>query len=69
MEFIPSAISLFRREKKVFVCREEADRRLAICRGCERFSSGMCAECGCVMTAKVRFHAAKCPLKGKERKW
>jgi len=48
----------------VFVLKEVADRRLSICRGCEKFfaPTTTCTECGCFMIAKVRMSLGNCPL-------
>jgi hypothetical protein len=61
-----------KKERRVFADKEEQERRLGICRSCELFlPNGMCDVCGCFMTAKTKFHAAKCPLeeRGERRKW
>jgi len=41
-----------------------AEHRMSICRACPEFfkASGQCKKCGCFMTAKTKFEAAKCPL-------
>ncbi len=41
-----------------------AEQRLAICKGCPEFLqlTSQCKKCGCVMTAKTRLEAAKCPI-------
>jgi hypothetical protein len=43
---------------------EEAERRFAICQGCEGFlpDAGRCSRCGCVMRVKTTFRTASCPL-------
>tara|TARA_A100001388_G_scaffold2368_1_gene1763 strand:+ start:2657 stop:2902 length:246 start_codon:yes stop_codon:yes gene_type:complete len=39
--------------------------RIDICRDCNRFDPDhtRCRECGCFMPTKVKFSAARCPLK------
>ena len=46
---------------------EVAHTRLELCQVCEHYVSllHLCAECGCVMDAKVKLPNAFCPL----RKW
>lgn len=46
------------------VTADVAAARLALCKGCDRYFALMhlCAECGCVMDAKVRLPNAYCPL-------
>lgn len=43
----------------------ERNRRLDICKACDRFhaSKKRCKECGCFMEAKANFRTAECPLK------
>lgn len=36
--------------------------RLAVCGNCDRFSDGLCDECGCVMDIKTMFPDSECPL-------
>jgi hypothetical protein len=67
-KFCIDALRLFRKDKSVFIAEGEAIRRRAICGACEHFRAGMCDVCGCVMSVKVKFSAAKCPLEDK-RKW
>ena len=49
---------------KGFVLKEVADRRLSICKECDRLfaPTTTCKECGCFMIAKVRMSLGKCPL-------
>lgn len=42
--------------------RDAAAKRHVICIGCDRFKSGMCVECGCLVAAKVRIASEQCPL-------
>lgn len=44
---------------------EEVSRRLEICHGCEFFTQGRCAKCGCFMKFKSRLRSQHCP----EGKW
>lgn len=57
----------------VFISPQDAERRLEACRKCDLLSTktGMCDVCGCIMSVKVKFRAAKCALEdeGKEGKW
>ena len=50
-----------------------AEKRLEACGKCDLFNeeSGMCDICGCIMSVKVKFKAAKCALEdeGKESRW
>lgn len=41
-----------------------AEKRLEICRGCDRFikSTTQCKECGCIMKLKTKLPNAGCPL-------
>ena len=41
---------------------EDAHQRWSECLGCDRFDKGMCGECGCHMSMKVRVAWAKCPI-------
>jgi hypothetical protein len=44
--------------------QEVADRRLDICRSCPELVkiTQQCKKCGCFMTAKTKYEAAKCPI-------
>jgi len=46
---------------------EVAEERLALCKSCEHYLPllHLCAECGCIMNAKVKLPNAHCPL----RRW
>lgn len=48
----------------VRVEKEEADRRLSICRGCPFFrrTDERCSKCGCYMAVKTYLRAEKCPV-------
>lgn len=37
-----------------FVDKEEAKRRLEICRSCAYWTFGICAECGCITFLKTK---------------
>lgn len=41
---------------------QQYEQRLSICHKCDRFSKGICMECGCVMKAKCSLADARCPL-------
>jgi len=45
-----------------FANTDSAYARLAICKGCEHKSMGVCGKCGCLLIAKVRFANAQCPV-------
>jgi len=57
----------------VFISKENAERRLDACRKCDLYNqkTGMCDICGCVMSVKVKFKAARCALEdeGGESRW
>ena len=40
---------------------EEYERRLTVCRGCERLADGMCAVCGCYVELRALKKNAYCP--------
>lgn len=42
--------------------RDVAAKRHRICLTCDRWESGMCVECGCLVAAKVRIASEQCPL-------
>ena len=46
------------------ISKEDADTRLAICKGCEFFNSQQerCGKCGCKMAVKTYLKAEKCPV-------
>jgi hypothetical protein len=46
------------------VGQAEKDRRLDVCRACDRFeaAAGRCRECGCRMNWKARIESLDCPL-------
>jgi hypothetical protein len=37
-------------------------QRLDVCNNCEKFSNGICKECGCIMAIKTKFKVMVCPL-------
>jgi Family of unknown function (DUF6171) len=42
---------------------DEAERRMAVCKECDRYSSlGVCVECGCVLKLKVLVATEECPI-------
>ena len=49
----------------LLVPKEVKKARIDICRDCNRFDPDhtRCRECGCFMPTKVKFSAARCPLK------
>lgn len=48
--------------KKVRVSKDEQQRRLTICQGCDRFVNGKCLDCGCVGRWKSWLATERCPL-------
>ncbi len=52
-------IANFPAEKSV--PREEYERRLAICKECERLANGMCAVCGCYVELRALKKGESCP--------
>jgi hypothetical protein len=44
--------------------KEESEKRLKICLGCDRLfkPTNQCKECGCIMTLKTQLPHASCPL-------
>jgi len=64
---------ILRSRRGVFSSTKMAEARIEACRKCDLFNeeSGMCDVCGCIMTAKVKFKAARCALEdeGKESRW
>jgi hypothetical protein len=47
----------------------EAEKRMAICKACDRLDGNKCLECGCWMPAKTRIEYAKCPLGKWGKEW
>ena len=51
------------------VDEDEYNRRLEICRSCEKFEYGStCTLCGCVMQVRAQLRDSKCPYP-KQSKW
>ena len=48
----------------VKVSQVVAEKRMSICRECDRFIkiTTQCKECGCIMSAKTKLEPSKCPL-------
>lgn len=44
--------------------KEEIDRRISICEGCEHFikMTKQCSKCGCFMKLKTKLTDASCPI-------
>jgi hypothetical protein len=49
----------------IFVSKEDALARKAICETCPAKSGFLCSDCGCIIAAKVRVNTSKCP----QNKW
>lgn len=51
--------------EELIVSKEEKERRLNICKGCEHYTElcgqPRCNECGCMMLIKTELTTAKCP--------
>ena len=45
----------------IFVSKEDALARRAICETCPAKSGILCSDCGCIIAAKVRVNTSKCP--------
>ena len=45
------------------VSAEEYERRLAICKECDRLNSGTCAACGCYVELRAAGTVGHCPYK------
>jgi hypothetical protein len=39
-----------------------AEKRLAICKGCEHWDGNRCRKCGCFTALKVRLKSESCPV-------
>jgi hypothetical protein len=46
----------------IFVSVDKANERAEICRACDKFTSGFCKECACMLKFKVLFANSDCPL-------
>lgn len=55
-------LDLFRHPPKV--SEELASERMSICNSCPELikATSTCTKCGCWMTAKTKYEAAKCPM-------
>ncbi|MGN0294957.1 MAG: DUF6171 family protein [Lachnospiraceae bacterium] len=42
---------------------EEYERRLAVCKGCEKLNEGTCLACGCYVELRAAMKAAHCSYK------
>lgn len=43
------------------VCEEEYERRLSVCKECERLNAGTCAACGCYVELRALSPVSRCP--------
>lgn len=43
------------------VGEEEYERRLSVCKECERLNAGTCAACGCYVELRALSPASRCP--------
>jgi len=50
------------RTGKGLTSNEDAQQRWSECLECDQFDKGMCNQCGCHMSMKVRVAWAKCPV-------
>jgi hypothetical protein len=48
--------------KKVKVSDEEYNRRMEICKGCDKFKKNRCTVCGCVSKWKNKLQTETCPI-------
>lgn len=53
---------LFNKDKHPRTLDEIASDRLAICQECPSLVIGICKECGCLMSQKVKLQLATCPI-------
>lgn len=45
------------------VTNEEYERRLMLCKACERLNAGTCGACGCYVELRAVARAGHCPYK------
>ena len=45
------------------VSSEEYERRLSICKGCEKLNAGTCMSCGCYVELRAFANISHCPNK------
>ena len=46
----------------ILASKEEVQRRLSICDGCEKKNGNTCDECQCFLDMKTKFAIQQCPL-------
>lgn len=46
----------------IFASATKQEQRKEICNSCPSRNSGICLECGCMITIKVLAEVSKCPL-------
>lgn len=45
------------------VSADEYERRLSVCKGCDRLNSGTCSACGCYVELRALGKESRCPYK------
>jgi hypothetical protein len=50
------------KRKKVMTKKDEATKRLDMCRSCKFYNKGICGKCGCVMAVKTKIKESRCPV-------
>lgn len=48
-------------EEDIKTPKEEYDKRLAICKECEKLLSGVCRACGCFVEMRAAVKTRRCP--------
>jgi len=43
--------------------KEENDKRLSICKDCEKLNAGTCLSCGCYVEIRAAIKKSRCPNK------
>ena len=59
---LAGALALFAADGFQRVPRDEYERRLGICDGCDQRKNNSCQKCGCNLTAKAAGRVFQCPL-------
>jgi hypothetical protein len=53
---------LLNKRKYIRTLDEIATDRLSICNDCSSLIAGICKQCGCLMSQKVKLQTAVCPI-------